>query len=401
MKGHRLKVADVLRQYRNKFLSRWGHTLSRQQRKAMRDIGICRTAALGGHVEECDHCCNLLAAFNSCRNRSCPKCHSRARDLWLAKQAEQMLPVRYCHVVFTVPDVLASLALRNQRLFYTLLFRAAAQTLITIAADPRRLGARIGFLAVLHTWSQNLLFHPHLHCLVPAGGIAADDSKWIPCRSRFFLSVRVLSRMFQGKLLAFLEKVHAEGKLQFGEKLERLADPMRFRFFLDDLRKKEWVVYAKPPFGGPQQVLKYLARYTHRVAISNGRLLSLTNDRVSFRWRDSKNGDRIGTMSLDAVEFIRRFLLHVLPTGFVKIRHFGFLSNRNHSSELALCRRHLHANEPIQSSPVEFSEQQQRAMEHRCPICMKGTLHIVAWLSEQDSFIGGMTSTTPYSMDSS
>jgi hypothetical protein len=202
--------------------------------------------------------------------------------------------------------------------------------------------------------------------------------------------------MFRGKLLAFLEKVHAEGKLQFGEKLERFADPMRFRFFLDDLRKKEWVVYAKPPFGGPQQVMKYLARYTHRIAISNGRLVSLTNDRVSFRWRDSKNGDRIGTMSLDAVEFIRRFLLHVLPTGFVKIRHFGFLSNRNHSSELALCRRHLHADEHIQSSTVEFSEEQQRAMEHRCPVCRKGTLHIVVWLSKQDFPTQGNTCVASY-----
>jgi len=401
MKEHRLEVADVFRQYRKKFLSIGGHTLSPQQRKALRDIGICRTAALGGHVEECDHCLNQQTVFNSCRNPNCPKCHSRARDLWLAKQAEQMLPVPYCHVVFTVPDDLAPLALRNQRSFYTLLFRAAAQTLLTIAADPKRLGTRIGFLAVLHTWSQNLLHHPHLHCLVPAGGIAADGSKWIPCRSKFFLPVRVLSRMFRGKLLAFLKKARAEGKLQFTGKLEELADPVQFDSLLRQLRKKEWVVYAKPPFGGPQHVLKYLARYTHRVAISNGRLVSLANDQVSFRWCDSKNGNRIGIMPLDAVEFIRRFLLHVLPPGFVKIRHFGFLSNRNHSRELALCRQHLHAEDHTQSSSIDFTEEQRRAMEHRCPICMKGILHIVAWLSEQDSLTHGITSPTPYSMDSS
>jgi hypothetical protein len=401
MKGHRLEVADVFRQYGKKFQSRWGHTLSPQQRKAMRDIGICRTAALGGHVEECDHCSNRLTVFNSCRNRNCPKCQSRSRDKWLAKQAEQMLPVPYCHVVFTVPDDLAPLALRNQRLFYTLLFRAAAQTLLMIAADARHLGARIGFLAVLHTWSQNLLHRPHLHCLVPAGGIIADGSKWISCRSNFFLPVRVLSRLFRGKLLAFLAKAYAEGKLQFNGTLEELADPMQFGCLLDQLRKKEWVVYAKPPFGGPQHVLKYLARYTHRVAISNGRLVSLTNDRVSFRWRDSKNGNRIGIMTLDAVEFIRRFLLHVLPSGFVKIRHFGFLANRNHSRELALCRQHLHAQDHTQCSSIDFSEEQQRAMEHRCPVCMKGTLHIVAWLSEQDLLTYGNTPVAFYSIDSS
>jgi hypothetical protein len=401
MKEHRLEMADVFRQYGKKFLSRWGHTLSRQQRKAMRDIGICRTAALGGHVEECDYCFKRVTVFNSCRNRNCPKCHSRERDRWLAKQAEHMLPVPYCHVVFTVPDDLAPLALRNQRLFYTLLFRAAAKTLLTIAADPRHLGARIGFLAVLHTWSQNLLHHPHLHCLVPAGGIAVDGSKWIPCRSNFFLPVRVLSRLFRGKLLGFLAKAQAEGKLQFSGKVEKLTDPVEFDCLLRQLRKKEWVVYAKPPFGGPQHVLKYLARYTHRVAISNGRLVSLRNDRVSFRWRDSKNGNRTGIMTLDAVEFIRRFLIHVLPSGFVKIRHFGFLANRNRSSGLALCRHHLNADDPIQSCSVEFSEEQQRAMECRCPLCRKGTLHIVAWLSEQDLFTCGNTPVVSFAIDSS
>jgi len=399
MKEHRLEVADVFRQYGKKFLSRWAHTLSPQQRKALRDIGICRTAALGGHVEECDHCSNRLTVFNSCRNRNCPKCHARARDLWLAKQAEQILPVPYCHVIFTVPDDdLAPLALQNQRLFYTLLFRAAAETLLTIAADPKRLGARIGFLAVLHTWSQQLLPHPHLHCLVPAGGIAKDGSKWIPCRPKFFLPVQVLSAMFRGKLLDFLKKAYAEGKLRFSGKQKELTDPMRFKFFLDDLRKKKWGVHARPPLDS-QHVLKYLARYTHRVAISNGRLVSLANDQVSFRWRNSKNGNRIDTMKLDAVEFMRRFLLHVLPPGFVKIRHFGFLSNRNHSRELVLCRQCL--NPADRSCSIEFNDEQQRAMKHRCPFCRKGTLHIIAWLSEQDLLIHGNNCVALYSMDSS
>ncbi len=267
MSGHRLEVADVFHAHQQEFLQRWGHALSDQQRKVLRDIGLCRTAALGTHLERCDRCSYETVAYDSCRNRHCPKCQSSARDRWLLKQAGSLLPVPYAHVVFTVPEQLAPLALRNQRLFYTLLFRAASETLLKIAADPRHLGARIGVLAVLHTWSQNLRHHPHLHCLVPTGGLAFNNSCWIPTRRHgFFLPVRVLSRMFRGKLLAFLKQSYRRSELCFPGTLAELSTPRAFHALLGSLRRREWVVYSKPPFGGPEHVLKYLARYTHRVA---------------------------------------------------------------------------------------------------------------------------------------
>jgi hypothetical protein len=394
-------VAEVFRDYGERFLNRWGHTVSPQQRKAFQDIRICRTAALGGHLEECDHCACRRIAYNSCRNRSCPKCQSTARDRWLAERAQELLPVSYCHVVFTVPKELAPPALQNQSCFYTLLFRAVAQTLLEIAANPRHLGARIGFLAVLHTWSQNLLLHPHVHCLVPAGGLALDRSRWIPCRRKFFLPVNVLSRLFRGKLLAFLGTAWAQGKFQLSGQLTVLADPARFHAWLHRLRQKDWVVYAKPPFGGPQHVLKYLARYTHRVAISNGRLLSLADDRVSFHWRDSKDGKRLKVMTLEAVEFIRRFLLHILPPGFVKIRHFGFLANRNRSQGPALCRQHLQSAISHHPTAEVLTQQQRQAMERRCPVCQRGTLRFVAWPSVAEITLATDASTFAQSMDSS
>ena len=376
MTGHRLEVADVFHAHQNQFLQRWGHVLSEQQRKVLRDIGRCRTAALGTHLERCDRCDYETVAYDSCRNRHCPKCQSSARDRWLIKQASSLLPVPYVHVVFTVPEPLAPLALRNQRLFYNLLFRAASETLLEIAADPRHLGARIGVLAVLHTWSQNLGHHPHLHCLVPAGGLALDRSRWVRSRRNFFLPVRVLSRVFRGKLLAFLKQSYRHNELRFSGTLAALSQPRAFHSLLHTLRNKEWVVYSKPPFGGPEHVLKYLARYTHRVAISNGRLLSLDHGQVRFRWRDSRHNNRSSIMTLDAVEFIRRFLLHVLPAGFVKIRHFGLLANRNRSQALALCRFHLHATAPDISTLL--TEPQKSALSRSCPQCKRGTLHVVA-----------------------
>jgi hypothetical protein len=395
----RLEVADVFRQYGEAFLTRWGHTVSPQQRKALRDIGACRTAALGGHIEQCDGCSHEVIAFNSCRNRSCPKCQSTARDKWLAERAKELLPVPYCHVVFTVPESLAMLILQNAQLVYGLLFRAVSQTLLEIAADPQHLGAQIGFLAVLHTWSQNLLHHPHIHCVVPAGGLAPDGSCWIRCRPKFFLPVKVLSRLFRGKFLALLRDAFARGKLQFHGKLAPLRYPVQFHAALCPLKDIEWVVYAKPPFGGPEYVLKYLARYTHRVAISNGRLLSLENGRVTFRWRDSKDNNQIKEMTLDAVEFIRRFLLHILPSGFVKIRHFGFLSNRRRKAALALCRERL--PQPVASAVPILSERQQAAVERRCPVCKTGTLHTRRWLSTDELLVGIRYAESAYPVDSS
>jgi len=377
MNEHRLEVADVFHAHQDQFLQRWGHAVSDQQRKVLRDIGRCRTAALGAHLERCDRCDYETVAYDSCRNRHCPKCQSSARDRWLLKQASSLLPVPYAHVVFTVPEQLAPLALGNQRLFYSLLFRAVSETLLQIAADPRRLGARIGVLAVLHTWSQNLRHHPHLHCLVPAGGLAFDNSRWIGTRRRgFFLPVRVLSRMFRGKLLAFLKQSYRCDELCFAGKLAELSTPRAFYALLHALRRREWVVYSKPPFGGPEHVLKYLARYTHRVAISNGRLLSLDNGQVRFRWRDSRHDNRSGVMQLGAIEFIRRFLLHVLPSGFVKIRHFGLLANRNRRQALALCRLHLTAAAP--EIDRLLNEQQRSALSRSCPQCKRGTMRVIA-----------------------
>lgn len=374
MTEHRLEVADVFRQHGQEFLERWGDGLSPQQRKAFRDIGACRTAALGTHVEQCDHCGHQIIAFQSCRNRHCPRCHSRTRDEWLRARADEILPVPYCHLVFTLPRELAPLALQNPRVLYKILFRAAAESLVELAADPKRLGATLGFLAVLHTWTQRLEHHPHIHCVVPAGGLSPDGKRWIPSRQKFFLPVRPLSRLFRGKFLAYLGEAFAENGLEFHGQLRELAHPARFQELVSSLHQQEWVVYAKPPFGGPEQVLRYLSRYTHRVAISNGRLVALENGRVRFRWRDSQDGNRIKEMSLDAVEFIRRFLLHILPGGFVKIRHFGFLSNRNRKTTLQCCRDLL----PQPASAPAVTEPR----EHLCPVCKVGHLRVIDWHPE-------------------
>jgi hypothetical protein len=335
---HRLEVADVFRQHEQEFLRLWGHTLNAPQRRAFRDISACRTDALGAHIEQCDHCAHQTIAYNSCRNRHCPKCQSTARDKWLAARSAELLPVPYCHLIFTLPQELSTLALQNQRLFYGILFRAVSETLLTIAADPRRLGAHIGFLAVLHTWNQKLLHHPHLHCLIPSGGLSLDRSRWVRCRQRFFLPVKVLRKLFRGKFLAFLAAAFRQKKLQLIGALAHLKKPAAFDRFLRQLRSKNWVVYAKRPFGGPEHVIKYLARYTHRVAISNGRLIEMRDGHVTFRWRDSADANQQKIMTLDAVKFIRRYLLHILPSRFVKIRHFGLLANRNRREALALCR---------------------------------------------------------------
>jgi hypothetical protein len=370
MSDHRLEVADVFRQHGLEFLDRWGDVLSRQQRRVFRDIGACRTAALGTYVKQCDHCSQQFIEYRSCRNRHCPKCHSRARDQWLAARAEEILPVPYCHVIFTLPHELAPLALQNPRVVYGLLFHAVAESLMELAADPKRLGVRLGFLAVLHTWTQRLEPHPHIHCVVPAGGLSADGHRWrVPRKLKFFLPVKPLSRLFRGKFLFYLEEEFAASRLEFYGQLRELAHPVRFQDWVSGLKQLDWVVYAKPPFGGPDQVLRYLARYTHRVAISNGRLIALEAGRVRFRWRDSKSGNQIKEMSLDAVEFIRRFLLHVLPSGFVKIRHFGFLSNRNRKAMVQHCRNLLPASLVL---PIAIHHD-----DALCPVCRIGHLRLM------------------------
>jgi len=373
MTEHRLEVADVIRQHQEQFLEQWGHTVSPSQRKALRDIGSCRTAALGGHVEQCDQCGHRIIAYNSCRNRNCPKCQFSAREKWLAERSRELLPVPYFHVVFTLPQELAPLALQNQKVIYNLLFRATAETLLEIAADPQHLGARVGFLAVLHTWGQNLHLHPHVHCVVPGGGISPDGARWIACRKNFFLPVRVLSRLFRGKFLAFLGDARQQGKLSFYGQCAHLADSREFERFTKRLKKSDWVVYSKPPFGGPEQVLNYLSRYTHRVAISNSRLLGLVEGQVSFQWRDYRDGQS-KIMTLTAVEFLRRFLQHVLPSGLVKIRHFGWLANRGRKQNLALCHRLLDAR------PKPASTTPDQKPDRTCPACGNAIFRIVEWL---------------------
>jgi Putative transposase/Transposase zinc-binding domain len=334
-----LEVADVIRQHGTAFLKRYGSSLSATQRRALRDLASCRTAALGGHVERCLDCGQERIAYNSCRNRHCPKCQALARAHWLDRQAEHLLPVEYHHVVFTLPAELGEIALAFPAVVYDLLLRSAAATLRAVAAGPKHLGAAIGMLLVLHTWGQNLHLHPHVHAVVTGGGLSCDATgtidpvpRWRACRPGFFLPVRVLSRLFRGKFLAGLRAAIAAGTL---------GAPPDGASWWSRLYAKEWVVYSKPPFGGPAQVLKYLARYTHRVAISNARLVELREGRITFRYKNYADGQQSKTMSLEAVEFLHRFVQHVLPKGFVKIRHYGLLANAQREERLAWCRRLL------------------------------------------------------------
>jgi hypothetical protein len=382
MNQTRLEVAEVVRECNDAFLDRYGDTLSPEQRRVLRDIAACRTAALGGHVEDCDHCGHQQIAYNSCRNRLCPNCQATAAAEWMEARQAELLPVEYHHVVFTFPEALGPTALQNPREVYGLLFRSAAETLRQIAADPKHLGAEIGLLAVLHTWGQNLQHHPYVHGVVPGGGLSPDGSRWVRCKPGFLLSVRVLSRVFRGKFLAQLKYAFDQGKLSFHGKLASLADPAEFQRQLAASAKTELVVYAKPPFGGPEQVLKYLARYTHRVAISNNRLIALQDGEVTFRWKDYSHEGKQKTMTLNAIVFIRRFLLHVLPAGFVRIRHYGFLANRVCRKKLELCRTMLldtmtpcgPGAEPT-PEPKETREGELAVL--RCPTCGEGRMIVI------------------------
>lgn len=374
-----LEVADIFRQHGKQFLDEY--ECSPQQRRVLRAVQNCRTAALGGHVRRCDRCGHQAISYNSCRNRHCPKCQGPARARWLEARAGELLPVPYFHVVFTLPATLAPLALQNPAVVYDLLFQAVSATLLEVAANPKRLGAQIGFLAVLHTWGQNLMHHPHLHCVVPSGGLSADGTAWVAGRPSFFLPVRVLSRVFRGKFLDLLKGSLTRGELKFYGALRSLNEAATLQRLLRDSVKHEWVVYAKPPFGGPEQVLKYLARYTHRVAISNSRLLHLEDGRVTFRWKDYAGGGRQRTMTLDATEFIRRFLLHVLPTGFVRIRYYGFMANRHRARHLARCRQLL--GQPETPEPQDRSADDAAlsgpddAPAPSCPLCHQGRMRII------------------------
>jgi len=363
-----LEVADIVRAQGNRFLEnhcRWIHWA---HRKVLLAIARCRTAALGGHRDQCPRCGYRTLSYNSCRNRHCPKCQCAARDKWIAARQNELLPVNYVHVVFTLPHQLSPLALQNKQVLYDLLFRASAETLLEVAVDPRHLGAEIGFLSVLHTWGQNLLHHPHIHCLIPSGGLSPDHTQWIHPRYPFFLPVGVLSRVFRGKFVAALQRRFQQRQLKFSGVLQPLQNEKVFRSFLRPLFRQDWVVYAKPPFGGPHHVLGYLARYTHRVAITNHRLLAFEHDQVTFRWKDYAHGNKNRKMTLSAQEFLRRFLLHVLPRGFVRIRSFGFLANRRRATLLPCCHRLLLHN-PKPHAPAITRSASTQPTRFRCPKC--------------------------------
>jgi len=375
------EIADAVRRWGDALLTERGDRVTTQQRRVLRAIVRCRTAELGGHVERCDRCTHQRIAYNSCRNRHCPKCQAAARAEWTERREAELLSVPYFHVVFTLPHQLNRLALANQRVVYGLLFRAAWATLREIATDPKHLGANIGALMVLHTWGQNLSLHPHVHCVVPGGGLSADGERWVACRrskrgKRFFLPVRVLSRVFRGKFLAMLRRAYDRGELQLGGALASLEDADAFDRLVGGTASRDWVVYAKRPFGGPRQVLRYLARYTHRVAISNHRLQRIDEAGVTFGYRDYADSCTRKQMTLGGVEFLRRFLMHTLPKGFTRIRHFGLLAPRNKAASLRRCRELLGGPEPSESTtgeaassgPIDVND------DPACPQCAEGRL---------------------------
>jgi Putative transposase/Transposase zinc-binding domain len=376
------EVADIFRRYGAAYRESHGASLCTAQRRVMSAIELCRTATLGGHVEHCDSCDHQRICYNSCRDRHCPKCQSLARAKWLEDRRSELLDTQYFHVVFTVPQPIAAIALQNKETVYNILFRATAETLRTIAADPKHLGAQIGFFAVLHTWGQALLAHPHLHCVVPGGGISPDGKRWISCRPDFFLPVPVLARLFRRLFLDYLQQAYDAGDLQFFSSLEPLRARNAFLRHIAPIRKKDWVVYAKPPFAGPEEVLKYVARYTHSVAISNNRLLDIDDGKVQFRWKDYRDDNRQKTMTLGADEFIRRFLLHVLPDGFQRIRYFGFLASRYRAEKLALCRQLMQMPPPATTREVnkDYRDRYEALTGislKKCPLCRCGTMLVI------------------------
>jgi Putative transposase/Transposase zinc-binding domain len=365
-----LEVADVFRRHGAAYRQAHDGHIGRVEHKAMGAIEACRTAALGGHFEACADCGFTRQAYNSCRNRHCPKCQGLARAEWLAERQTELLPTQYFHLVFTMPAPVGEVAFQNKAVVYGILFKAAAETLRTIAADPKHLGAEIGLVAVLHTWGQNLHHHPHVHGVVPGGGPSPDGTRWVSCRPGFFLPVEVLSRLYRRLFLGSLQAAFEAGELGFFGDIAPLAQPTAFARLIAQMGQIEWVVYAKPPFGGPEQVLAYLGRYTHRVAIANSRLTSIENGRVAFRWKDYRHHDKVKVMTLAADEFIRRFLLHTLPDGFHRIRHYGFLANGHRAAKLALCRSLLAAPTPQPvPPPADYRELYQRLTGRSLDVC--------------------------------
>jgi hypothetical protein len=366
-----LEVADIFRDHGPAWRKANAGHVSLHQLKVMSAIECCRTAALGGHVARCEDCAHTTIAYNSCRNRHCPKCQGAAAKEWLAERAAELLPVPYYHVVFTLPAPIGDVAYQNKAVIYDILFKASAETMLTIAADPKHLGARIGITSVLHTWGSALTHHPHVHMIVPGGGISDDGKRWVACRPGFFLPVRVLSRLFRRLFLNRLLAAHKAGQLQFFSIHAKLANARTFAAYLAPLRKTEWVVYAKRPFGGPEAVLAYLSRYTHRVAIANSRLVAFNQNGVTFRWKDYRieGPDRYKTMTLATDDFIRRFLIHVLPRGFHRIRHYGLLARPSCADNIARARELLAVPQPQSNAAAGATAEQPPTPTHPCPCC--------------------------------
>jgi hypothetical protein len=366
-----LEVADIFRDHGAAWRKANAGHVSLGQLKVMSAIESCRTAALGGHVARCEKCSHTIIAYNSCRNRHCPKCQGAAAREWLAEREAELLPVPYYHVVFTLPAQIADIAYQNKAVIYDLLFKASSQTMLTIAADPKRLGARIGVLSVLHTWGSALTHHPHVHMIVPGGGISRDGSKWVACRPRFLFPFEVLSQLFRRLFLEKLVAAHRVGELQFFGNHAPLTDRQAFAAFLAPLRNSKWVVYCKHPFGGPKQVLRYLARYTHRVAISNRRLVAYDDKGVTFKWKDyrAEGHERYKLMPLTNHEFIRRFLIHVLPGGFHRIRHYGLFANGSRADNIARARELLAVPTPKTDRAAASNASEPSALAHPCPCC--------------------------------
>jgi Putative transposase/Transposase zinc-binding domain len=366
-----LEVADIFRGHGVAWRQLNAGHVSLGQLKVMSAIESCRTAALGGHVARCEDCSHTTIAYNSCRNRHCPKCQGAAAKEWLAERAAELLPVSYYHVVFTLPAPIGDIAYQNKAVIYDLLFKASAEALLTIASDPKHLGARVGVTSVLHTWGSALTHHPHVHMIVPGGGISSDGKRWVSCRPGFFLPVRVLSRLFRRLFLNRLSAAHAAGRLKFFGGCVHLSDAQAFATYLAPLRKTEWVVYSKRPFGGPEAVLAYLSRYTHRVAIANSRLITIDEEGVTFKWKDYRieGPNRYKTMTLATHEFIRRFLIHVLPRGFHRIRHYGLFASTSRAENIARARQLLNATAPQNETRNAADADEPQTLSHPCPCC--------------------------------
>jgi predicted Zn-ribbon and HTH transcriptional regulator len=392
MRSDAIEVGDIFRQFGTAYQQE--HKLALQQLKVMTAIEKCRTQALGGHIDMCDECGYERISYNSCCNRHCPKCQSLARERWVLARQEDLLPICYFHIVFTLPDELNRLCLVNQKVMYDLLFRAGSETILDLGKDAKHIGGKVGFICVLHTWGQNLMDHPHLHCIVTGGGLSNDGTRWLEPKKTtpkkdFFVHVNVISDLFKKKFLAYLKQAYQSGKLKFVGEIESLADSNKFQELINKLYNKKWNSYCKKPFGGPEKVLTYLGRYSHRVAIANHRIVKLEDSKVTFKWRDYRDGNKNKLMTINAFEFIRRFLLHILPKGYFKIRYYGLLASRNHRTDLELCKRLLKVADKIarQHQRLSWEDLMLELFDidvRRCPVCGKGRLvprQMIPWNS--------------------